>query len=143
MTNIITFDAALKESEDKDRALLTGNGFSIKHFSYSTLLDKSGLDGPLRALFNTLNTVDFEFVIKALEDAAVVEKTYHKDKRAALFLSEADKVRRARTCHQADSSRASCRHQGCHSKVCGISIPLRHDFYLKLRPAPLLGHPGR
>lgn len=42
-----------------------------------------------------LGTVDFETVIKALEDAAVVERAYNKEKRALLFFSEADKLRRA------------------------------------------------
>src|SRR5712692_6213578 len=97
MAKIISFDAALKESEGAERVLLIGNGFSIKYFSYSSLLEKSGLDngGPLRALFKTLNTVDFESTIKVLEDAAVVEEVYHKQKRAAMFLSESDKLRRA------------------------------------------------
>jgi hypothetical protein len=77
--------------------LLIGNGFSIKHFSYKTLLEKSGLDadGPLRALFTSLNTVDFEVVIRALEDAALVERTYNKLKRADVLQADADKLRRA------------------------------------------------
>src|SRR5258705_4710119 len=49
----------------------------------------------LRTLFDTLDTVDFEVVIKALEDAAVVERVYNKVKRADLFLDDAGKVRRA------------------------------------------------
>ena len=94
---VIAFDEAIKASDGKDRALLLANGFSIQHFSYKTLLEKSGLDtrGPLRTLFDTLDTVDFEVVIRALEDAAVVERVYNKVKRADLFLDDADKVRRA------------------------------------------------
>jgi hypothetical protein len=97
VTALIAFDEAIKASDGKDRALLLANGFSIQHFNYKTLLEKSGLDtrGPLRTLFDTLDTVDFEVVIKALEDAAVVERVYNKVKRADLFLDDADKVRRA------------------------------------------------
>ena len=97
MTAIINFDEALKASDGKERGLLLGNGFSIRHFSYKTLLEKSGLDerGPLRALFTALRTVDFELVIKALEDAVLVETVYNKIKRADLFRDDADKIRRA------------------------------------------------
>jgi hypothetical protein len=97
MTKIIAFDEAIKATEGTERAVLLGNGFSIQHFSYRTLLEKAGLapDGSLRALFDVLQTVDFEVVIKALEDAAVVERAYQKEKRAALFSGEADKLRRS------------------------------------------------
>jgi hypothetical protein len=92
VTALIAFDEAIKASDGKDRALLLANGFSIQHFNYKTLLEKSGLDtrGPLRTLFDTLDTVDFEVVIKALEDAAVVERVYNKVKRADLFLDDAE-----------------------------------------------------
>jgi hypothetical protein len=97
MAKIITFDEAMKASDGEERPLLIGNGFSIKHFSYRNLLEKSGLSatGPLRALFNALDTIDFEVVIKALEDAAIVERTYNKIKRAELFSSDSDILRRA------------------------------------------------
>lgn len=64
---------------------------------YANLLEKAGLDdgSPLRRLFDALSTVDFEIVIRALEDAALVEGTYNKDKRAELLSSEADKLRGA------------------------------------------------
>jgi Domain of unknown function (DUF4917) len=93
---IIAFEEAIKATDGKDRGLLIGNGFSMTHFRYGTLLEKSGLDAksPLRALFKALNTVDFEVVIKALEDAAIVESAYQQNKRAAFFVSEADKLRR-------------------------------------------------
>ena len=44
MAKLITFDEAIEASDGEERALLIGNGFSIKHFSYKTLLEKSGLD---------------------------------------------------------------------------------------------------
>lgn len=47
------------------RSLLLGNGFSIKHSNYNTLLEKAPLDAadPIRALFRELKTVDFELVV--------------------------------------------------------------------------------
>lgn len=97
MPDIISFDQAAQTTEGADRRLLIGNGFSIKHFSYKTLLDKAGIDpdGPLRSLFTTLDTVDFEVVIRALEDASTVERTYKKLQRADLLQKDADKLRRA------------------------------------------------
>jgi hypothetical protein len=97
MPDVISFDEAVQATEGADRRLLIGNGFSIKHFSYKTLLEKAGLDphGPLRSLFTTLGTVDFEVVIRALEDASTVERTYNKLKRADLLQKDADKLRRA------------------------------------------------
>jgi hypothetical protein len=97
MPKIINFDEALTATKGKPRSVLIGNGFSIQHFSYGNLLEKARLDkaGPLRGLFDTLNTVDFEAVIKALEDAAIVERVYNQEKRAALLVGEADKLREA------------------------------------------------
>lgn len=96
MANILPFDAAMKAAGNCP-SLMIANGFSIKYFRYSNLLEKSGLDeaGPLRGLFNALATVDFEIAIRALEDAALVEKTYNKDKRATVLSSEAEKLRGA------------------------------------------------
>jgi hypothetical protein len=96
MENIIPFSEAAKAA-GKDCSLLIANGFSIKYFRYANLLEKAGLDSgsPLRRLFDSLSTVDFEIVIRALEDAALVERTYNKIKRATLLSSEADKLRRA------------------------------------------------
>jgi len=63
----IAYDEALEQS-GQNRSLLIGNGFSIAQaggqFSYSALLDKSGLQpaSPIRQLFDALTTVDFELV---------------------------------------------------------------------------------
>jgi hypothetical protein len=67
MPKIISCDDALKQAGGKDCAMLLGNGFSIKHFSYKTLLEKSELkvDDPIRVLFDRLRTVDFERVVRA------------------------------------------------------------------------------
>ena len=43
MPEVITFDEAISATDGKDRSLLIGNGFSIKHFSYDTLLAASGI----------------------------------------------------------------------------------------------------
>ena len=76
MAKIIPFEEAMKAA-NKNCSLMIANGFSIKYFKYANLLEKAGLDGgsPLRRLFDALSTVDFEIVIRALEDAALVERT--------------------------------------------------------------------
>ena len=96
MAKIIPFSEAMKRAE-KNCSLMIANGFSIKYFKYANLLEKAGLDdgSALRRLFDALSTVDFEIVIRALEDAALVERTYNKEKHAAFLSSEADKLRRA------------------------------------------------
>src|SRR5712691_10525596 len=96
MAKITPFDEAMKAA-GKNSSLMIANGFSIKYFKYANLLEKAGLDGgsSLRRLFDDLSTVDFEIVVRALEDAALVERTYNKEKRATLLSSEADKLRGA------------------------------------------------
>src|SRR5262245_46953590 len=96
MADIISFDQAIRAA-GKNCSLMIANGFSIKHFKYANLLEKAGLDtgSSLRILFDALSTVDFEIVIRALEGAALVERTYRKEARANLLSSEADKLRRA------------------------------------------------
>ncbi|MBR0873046.1 DUF4917 family protein [Bradyrhizobium tropiciagri] len=96
MVDIIGFDDAMKAAGENP-SLMIANGFSIKYFRYANLLEKAGLDegSPLRALFGALSTFDFEVVIRALEDAALVERAYSKEKRAELLASEADKLRGA------------------------------------------------
>jgi Domain of unknown function (DUF4917) len=97
MPDIISFDEALKRTDKQKRAVLLGNGFSIHHFSYKTLLEKSGLKegDPLHALFSLLKTCDFESVIKALEDASLVEQAYKNDEQSKIFSGDADKLRQA------------------------------------------------
>ena len=97
MPKVISFDEALARTDGKERSLLIGNGFSIEHFSYRTLLEKSGLidTDPLLTLFAALDTYDFETAIRALESAAVVESAYTHDEQAKLFISDADRLREA------------------------------------------------
>ncbi|MES0099764.1 DUF4917 family protein [Mesorhizobium sp. M0019] len=97
MPNIISFEEALGRTKEKDRSLLIGNGFSIEYFSYRTLVEKAGLGNtdPMRKLFAVLDTFDFESVIRALEDAALVETAYGDNAKAATFRSDANRLREA------------------------------------------------
>ena len=81
MSKIISYDDAIKLAGGKNCTLLLGNGFSIKYFNYKNLLEKADLPAgdPVRILFDRLGTVDFERVVKTLEDASVVERAYGND----------------------------------------------------------------
>jgi hypothetical protein len=96
----ISFSEAIEQS-DTVRSLLIGNGFSIAQagaqFSYASLLDRAGLepDNPVRKVFTTLNTFDFEQVMQALQHAAQIEDAYEEADKAALFRNDAIAVREA------------------------------------------------
>jgi hypothetical protein len=98
---VISFEEALRATEGEDRSLLLGNGFSVAQsegaFAYKNLLDKSGVDAnsPIRKVFSTLATVDFEEVIHALEHAAKVEEAYDDETKKNLFANDAQSVRNA------------------------------------------------
>ena len=95
MPSIVSFDEAINGTESQDRALLIGNGFSSKFFSYRTLLDSLSIDPaePVIELFKKLDTFDFETVIRSLTDAAVVAETYGDSGSATQFLGDADSLR--------------------------------------------------
>jgi Domain of unknown function (DUF4917) len=95
MTDIIPFEVAVKRTEACDRSLLLGNGFSIQYFNYKNLLDEAQLDDaePAKSLFGALDTFDFETVIRALEEAATVEKAYGNDDQAEGFIKDAERLR--------------------------------------------------
>jgi hypothetical protein len=97
MPELISFEQAIQQTEGEDRALLIGNGFSAKYFTYSTLLAASELaEGqPIRNLFARLGTADFESVVRALEDAAVVEEAYLNEAHAIELKNHAQEVREA------------------------------------------------
>ena len=78
MPDVIDFEETMKRTEEEDRALLIGNGFSAKYFSYNNLLEESDLAAgtPVRNLFDSLRTVDFEAVVRVLEGATTVERAY-------------------------------------------------------------------
>jgi len=97
MPEVITFQEAVEATEGESRALLIGNGFSIDYFSYHNLREAAGLadDSPIKALFDRLDTVDFEAVISALEDAIIVEQAYGNKDHADELESDAQSVREA------------------------------------------------
>lgn len=97
MIEVLSFQDVLAATDGKDRTLLIGNGFSANHFSYSSLLAASGIaEGTaLHNLFDALDTVDFEKVIRALEDAVVVEHAYGNGPHAQELENDAQAVREA------------------------------------------------
>lgn len=97
MPDVMSFEDAIAATDEADRSLLIGNGFSAGHFAYSNLLDHSGLEvgTPVRTLFDSLATVDFELVIRALEEAAVVEAAYGNNAHSDELTIDADSVRQA------------------------------------------------
>jgi hypothetical protein len=67
------------------------------HFNYSNLLAEAQLEegGPIKALFDRMGTVDFEAIIRALEDATLVERAYGNDAHADELKEDAQTVREA------------------------------------------------
>lgn len=97
LSDVVSFQEAIDATKGEDRALLVGNGFSIDYFNYKTLLEEAGLEdgSPIKTLFDGLDTVDFEAVIRALEDAIVVERAYGNDDHARELETDAQVVREA------------------------------------------------
>lgn len=97
MPEVMSFQDAIEATKGEDRALLIGNGFSAKYFNYTDLLAKARLDegSPIKALFEQLGTVDFEAVIRALEDASIVERAYGNAAHADDLAADAQRVREA------------------------------------------------
>jgi flagellar basal body-associated protein FliL len=83
---VITFQEAIEQSKNyKKRHLLLGNGFSIayKHdiFTYNSLLDETNFSKIPEVLkvFKKLNAIDFEALIKALEQSSKIVSIYSDD----------------------------------------------------------------
>lgn len=97
MHAVISFLDAINATRDDEKALLIGNGFSAQYFNYPNLLDKAEIDAgsPIKALFDQLGTPDFEAVIRALEDAVVVERVYGNAAHADDLRADAERVREA------------------------------------------------
>lgn len=97
MPEIISFQQAIEATKGEDKALLIGNGFSAQYFNYANLLTEAQLEdgSPVKALFERLGTVDFEAVIRALEDASIVERAYGNEVHANELEADAQKVREA------------------------------------------------
>lgn len=76
----------LEKTEIGDRLLLLGNGFSIAYskdrFSFTSLLERAveknviKENGNIHQVFKQINTKDFEFIIKTLEDSSKVLSIY-------------------------------------------------------------------
>jgi len=88
MAEIITFNEALKKVEKySNKHLLLGNGFSIAYrhdiFTYGSLLDEADFTSlpELKSVFNAMNTVDFEEVIRSLQNSAVILKQYGENSK--------------------------------------------------------------
>ncbi len=101
MTEIVSFEAALEASRHDERVVLLGNGFSLAQggglFDYPNLLERCGLpnDNPIRNVFRTFKTVDFEEVMHALQHAAQIEMAYGDANRSKVFEDDADTLREA------------------------------------------------
>ncbi len=82
MPEVITFTQALERAAGK-RHVLLGNGFSRACqddiFSYDALFDRANFEGlsiAARSAFGALNTTDFEVLIRALKQAALLTTVY-------------------------------------------------------------------
>lgn len=96
MGKLIDFSEALEQSGEKGKKnLLLGNGFSVKYFNYNNLLEECELDAKTRRLFDNLQTVDFEQVVKALDDAALVAAAFGHNDVSEEYHDQADIVRSA------------------------------------------------
>jgi len=101
MSKLITFDEALSQANPyTNKHLLLGNGFSIAYrhdiFTYGSLLDEADftLLPELRKVFDAMNTVDFEEVIRALQSSAIILEQYGKDSElVAKLQSDAEQLK--------------------------------------------------
>ena len=88
-SNILTFDEVLNQTKPDKRFLLLGNGFSMsydfKRFSFTSLLEsaiKEGIiikDSPIHKMFINLETADFEYIMRLLEDTTKTINCYSDD----------------------------------------------------------------
>lgn len=100
--NILTFDNALDVSNSYGkRHLLLGNGFSIackpNIFAYGSLFEEARktMSEELVAIFQAMETQDFEEVIRALQNAAAIVSVYRPKLTTikSLLLADADKLK--------------------------------------------------
>lgn len=101
---VVSFNEALRKTQDvKKRHLLTGNGFSMAwdhtRFAYSVLLERAGDSLPenVQAVFRSLDTSDFEIVMRLFRDSAKLLDAY-SEKHPTLvkrLAQEANKIRDA------------------------------------------------
>lgn len=105
MTKVISFQAALKQATkraDKKPHVMLGNGFSRACrddiFAYSALFDRAdfgALSANAKRAFEKLKTTDFEVVIRALRNAAILCELYSgkKDALSKQLQNDADGLR--------------------------------------------------
>lgn len=90
--DLLTFQDAIKESKSSTkRHLLIGNGFSIAWkpnvFQYSSLYDQADFDSlnpEIKGVFESLDTTDFEIVMRYLIVTFKVLKIYNKKDKALI-----------------------------------------------------------
>lgn len=101
---VVSFDDALQRAGDtKKRHLLTGNGFSMAwdhtRFAYSVLLERAGDSLPenVQAVFKSLETSDFEIVMRLFRDSAKLLDAYSEKYPVLVrnLAKEANKIRDA------------------------------------------------
>ena len=83
---LLSFDDVVERTKQGKRYLLLGNGFSMAYdkarFSFTSLLESAvdkkiiEIESPVYKLFQKLETSDFEYVMKLLEDAQRVVDCY-------------------------------------------------------------------
>ncbi|WP_112664494.1 DUF4917 family protein [Microvirga flavescens] len=101
MPNVLHFDDAIDLCGSESKSVLLGNGFSIdqnkRAFEYRALLEKCALpaESPIRKVFETLQTKDFEAVVKALEHSAAIADAYGNEAHAKQFREDAEAARDA------------------------------------------------
>jgi hypothetical protein len=101
MSELVTFEAALEATQERDKSLLLGNGFAVSQtkgkFSYKNLLEVSSLkkgENP-REVFTTLETVDFELVIDRLESSSRISQHYEEKQFSQNLQLHSQAVRKA------------------------------------------------
>lgn len=92
MHKIFTFDEIIAKTNQEKRFLLLGNGFSMAYdfnrFSFTSLLDSAIKEkiiianSPIHEMFKRLETADFEYIMRLLEDAHKTINCYDTNKCA-------------------------------------------------------------
>ena len=127
---LLSFKEALDISKGAgDRHLMLGNGFSIALrpdiFTYNTLLERAKeskkLSKAMVNVFAKLGTTDFEMVMEALENAAVLVSLYEESnpKLATLLQQEASRLRDVLAETVADNHPARRAKSIARSRICG------------------------
>lgn len=101
MSGLLSFDQVVEQAEKPH--LLLGNGFSMAYdpdrFSYTSLLQSAIDDGIITEeseiirLFRSLNTTDFERVIRLLDEAAIASDIYGAKDVQQKLLTDADALK--------------------------------------------------